>query len=112
MNGRRVVLFYDPDGLSPVDASAMAHSRAIGSVGVFYAGINSAPAHFQHSTRGVEDLETKSSWNITGRALDGKLKGAALKSVEHGVYFAFAWLAFPPETRIAGQPAAPSQPRR
>ena len=112
VNSRRVVLFCSSDGLSPVDASAMAQSRSIGSVGVFYAEINSAPARFQHSARGVEDLETRSAWSITGRALDGKLKGTALKSVEHGVYFAFAWLAFQPETRIAGAPAAPSQRRR
>ena len=46
------------------------------------------------------DAETGSTWNVLGRAVEGPLAGAQLKPVVHGDYFAFAWLAFRPDTLI------------
>jgi hypothetical protein len=46
------------------------------------------------------DTATGSRWNLFGEALDGPLKGRRLESVGKGVHFAFAWLAFRPESEI------------
>ena len=49
------------------------------------------------------DLETRSTWNILGKAVAGPLAGYQLPAVVHGDHFAFAWLVFKPQTQIYGQ---------
>jgi hypothetical protein len=39
---------------------------------------------------------------VLGIATEGRLAGKRLTPVEHGVYFAFAWLVFHPETYVVG----------
>jgi hypothetical protein len=107
VNGQPIVLFYSSQGLSPVDATAMAQSRAVGSIGVFSAGNGSARLRFRRVKDRIEDRETRSGWNITGVAFDGEKKGTRLQPLEHGVYFAFAWLAFQPDTIVSGESALP-----
>ena len=52
-------------------------------------------------TKGVfKDKKTNSCWDITGYCYDGKLKGKQLKIEPHSNHFAFAWLAFYPDTII------------
>ena len=46
------------------------------------------------------DRETGSTWNLFGAATDGPLAGSALESIDSGVHFAFAWLAFNPDSEI------------
>jgi hypothetical protein len=46
------------------------------------------------------DKEMKSTWDITGKSIDGKLKGKELRRLIHGNHFAFAWFAFEPECEI------------
>lgn len=103
LNGERLVIFYSPDGASPVDNRDMARSRAVGSVGVFRVVADGARLKFQQRNGEIEDRETGSRWSVSGVAIDGPKQGERLQPVEHGVYFAFAWLAFKPETRIVGE---------
>ena len=49
------------------------------------------------------DVETASQWNMFGTAVSGPLKGQQLSRVDSGVHFAFAWLAFNPDSKIYGQ---------
>jgi hypothetical protein len=46
------------------------------------------------------DNETNSTWDITGRCIDGALADRQLLIEPHGIHFAFAWLAFHPDTKI------------
>ena len=46
------------------------------------------------------DRETGSRWNVLGRAVAGPLKGKQLEGVPHAQHFAFAWLAFRPQSLI------------
>ena len=46
------------------------------------------------------DKKTKSSWDLTGLCIDGKLKGKQLKIEPYSIHFAFAWLAFNPDSEI------------
>ncbi|MBK9166450.1 MAG: DUF3179 domain-containing protein [Bryobacterales bacterium] len=103
IDGRFVVVFYSPEGLSALDAQAMEKSRAAGSVGVFVAEADGRRMRFRRNGDRIEDKETGSEWSVTGMAREGALQGARLAPVEHGVYFAFAWLAFEPRTVIVGE---------
>lgn len=111
VGGRPIALFYSSEGLSPVDAPAMAQSRPVGAVGVFSADGPSGGYHFRRVKDRIEDRETGSMWNITGTAVDGTLKGTRLKPIEHGVYFVFAWLAFKPDTLIVGDNPDSTEPQ-
>ena len=50
-----------------------------------------------------QDEQSKSKWDITGKCIKGKMKGKQLMIEPHSNHFAFAWLAFYPETVIYGQ---------
>ena len=59
------------------------------------------------------DLETRSTWNAYGLALEGPMKGTQLTPVVPISQFWFAWSQFRPGTRVftaAGAPAT-STPR-
>lgn len=107
VNGRQVVFFYSPDGLSPVDATNMQQSRSVGSIGVFSVETGAGKIRFRKAGGQIEDRETSSVWSVSGIAVAGKRKGTALRPIEHGVYFAFAWLAFKPDTLVVGDPPVP-----
>jgi len=57
---------------------------------------------FREKKGNFEDKQTGSTWNLLGRAVDGPMKGKKLKPLQHGVYYAFAWLAFRPDTDVVG----------
>jgi hypothetical protein len=48
----------------------------------------------------ITDVETGSTWSVTGIATAGLLAGTQLEPVPHGNHFWFAWVAFSPETTI------------
>ena len=52
------------------------------------------------SDTGVSDVETGSSWNLVGMAIDGELEGTQLEAVIHANHFWFSWAVFKPETQI------------
>ena len=52
----------------------------------------------------LKDTATNSTWNELGVAVTGPLKGQRLKPVDSGIHFAFAWLAFNPDTAIYQHP--------
>lgn len=107
VDGRHIVLFYSPEGLSPVDAAKMADSREAGTIGVFLAERDSKRLRFRRNKDQIEDRDTGSVWTITGAAASGPQAGAQLEPVEHGVYFTFAWMAFEPDTLIVGGVSSP-----
>ena len=55
---------------------------------------------FRYEDGGIVDRTTGSRWNALGIATDGPKKGEKLAGLDAGVHFAFAWLAFDPETEI------------
>jgi hypothetical protein len=100
VGGESIVIFHSRSGLSPVDHSDMSRSREAGSVGVFRTEVGDRSLSFRKEKEWIEDRETGSRWSLTGVAQEGELEGKRLEPVEHGVYFAFAWLAFQPDTHI------------
>ncbi len=101
--GRPVVAMWQPGVVSPLDANDIDESTEIGATGVFSAIVDGEPLTFTRDggeDAPITDLETSSTWDVTGRAIDGPLTGTTLDPTGHGDHFWFAWAAFVPHTSI------------
>jgi len=101
--GEPVVVFWAPGTASALGASQIDQAEDVGATGVFSSVVDGQALTF--SREGGEDgvitdAETGSTWDITGRAIDGPMTGTALEPIAHGDHFWFAWAAFTPDTRI------------
>ena len=95
-----VVIFHGEGAVSALDESTIADSKEVGSTGVFKPVVDNKILTFKYLDGYFFDNETGSKWDVTGKAVDGELRGKKLARIKHGDYFAFAWLAFRPETKI------------
>lgn len=102
-NGKNVVLFYQPGVVSVLDKKEISESKDIGTVTVFNSLLDGKVLIFKKVDNKFIEANTNSVWDITGRCVEGKLKGKQLEIEPHGNHFAFAWLAFHPETIIYGE---------
>ena len=100
LNGKPIVVLYSNDTASALDASRIAEARDAGATGVFVPQAEGRTLTLSAAGDQFVDAETGSTWNVLGRAIDGPLAGAQLEPLVHGDYFAFAWLAFKPDTLI------------
>jgi hypothetical protein len=101
VGGVRAVVLFDPRVLSPLDASAIADSRSVGSAAAFDRRLGSRTLEFRAAGTGMmSDVETGSRWDITGRAITGPLRGAQLRRLRDLNAFWFAVAAFVPHARI------------
>ena len=98
--GEEIVLLYEPDLTSALDAESLAESKAVGSTGAFRPEVDGDRLTFEWNGEAFTDRETGSTWSILGKALDGPLAGRKLEPVEHVDTFWFAWSAFQPETTV------------
>lgn len=97
---KHVVVFHGEGAVSALDESTIADSKEVGSTGVFDPIVNGNILTFKYDDGFFIDKETGTKWNITGDAIMGELKGTKLKRIKHGDYFAFAWFAFNPNTKV------------
>ena len=99
--GRPLVVFHAPGAVSALDARQIQASKEVGSTGVFDRRVEGRTLQFRYLDEGrFEDTSTGSVWTVTGRAVDGPLKGTQLPRIPHGDYFAFAWMAFRPDAAL------------
>jgi hypothetical protein len=95
------VVFHAPGAVSALDAAQIEKSKETGSTGVFDRRAEGRTLTFRYAKDGrFRDEETGSTWTVTGKAVDGPLAGTQLDRVQHGDYFAFAWLAFRPDAAL------------
>ncbi len=102
-DGRPVVVLWAPGTASALDAGAIDDGADVGATGVFLAELDGEPVTFRREggeEAPITDVETGSTWSVTGVATAGPLAGARLEPVPHGNHFWFAWAAFSPETTI------------
>jgi hypothetical protein len=104
VDGVAVAIFHGPGAVSALDRYRISTSRRVGSTGVFVRKAKGRMLTFREDSGEFVDEQTGSIWDITGRATAGQLKGTQLKPIVHGDYFAFAWLAFEPDTEIYRSP--------
>jgi len=89
---------------SALNAARIADSRQTGSTGVFDRRLGDETLTFKFRDNQIRDDQTNSTWSITGRCIEGRLKDKQLPPIPHGDFFAFTWLTFRPETQIYNQP--------
>ncbi len=103
LEGRPVVVLWAAGAVSALDQEYIDESTDVGATGVFSAVVDDRALTFRRpgdEDVPITDLETGSTWDITGRASDGPLAGTTLTPVSHGDHFWFAWAAFVPHTSI------------
>ncbi|MBT5772809.1 MAG: DUF3179 domain-containing protein, partial [Dehalococcoidia bacterium] len=98
--GQRVVAFWQPGASSPLDEAFIIAGRNVGAAGAFIPVADGQTLSFEARDGAIVDLQTGSTWNVLGKALDGPLAGTALEPVISANHFWFAWAVFEPETRV------------
>jgi hypothetical protein len=96
-----VVVIYGRGVASAIDADSTERSKDVGTAGVFDRRVGARRLSFVSRRGAVVDRETGSEWDVTGRAVSGRLRGTRLRPLRHDQPFWFALAAFAPETRIA-----------
>ncbi len=98
--GVPVAVFSRDGTLSALDAAEIAKARLVVSATAWSRRLDDRVLEFRFSDGGIVDRDTGSRWSLLGRAVSGPLSGRQLDTVAGGVHFAFAWLAFHPESEI------------
>jgi Protein of unknown function (DUF3179) len=109
-----LVLIFAPGTRSALDRNVLADSREVGTAVVYDRRVQGrtltfqrggAPAGAESDSVGfVSDRETGTRWSLLGEAVQGPLRGEHLTPVPHSSPFAFAWLAFRPESTVYRAP--------
>jgi hypothetical protein len=95
-----LVIFFKSGLLSVLDKEQIKSSRSIPAATVYSRKLGSEILEFRQTNKHIVDIQTGSHWNMLGHAIAGPLKGKRLTPLESGTHFAFAWLAFNPDTEI------------
>jgi hypothetical protein len=98
--GRPVVIFYKGGVESPFDEPSITGSRDIGTAAAFDSRLDGRRLSFERRDGAFVDRQTRSRWDIAGRAVAGALAGERLEPVRHDQQFWFALAAFVPDARI------------
>jgi hypothetical protein len=102
LGGVPVVVLFKKGVLSPLDASAIEDSRDVGTAAAFERRVDDRRLEFEpRAGGGFTDRQTGSSWDITGRAVGGRLRGERLAPLRQDQQFWFALAAFVPGARVA-----------
>jgi hypothetical protein len=81
VGGLPAVVIFEPNVTSPLDARSTRDSRAVGTAAAFDRRLDGRTLSFTAATTGiVTDVQTGSCWDLTGRAISGRLRGAQLLS--------------------------------
>jgi hypothetical protein len=95
------VVLFDPRVLSPLDQVRIAGSRQVGTATAFDRRVAGRMLDFRPAGPGLmTDAQTSSTWDITGRAVSGSLRGAQLRRLPDLNAFWFAVAAFLPDAHL------------
>ena len=100
VGGVPIVVFYEKTTGTALGRRKISRGKAIGAGAVFDRRVGGQTLSFTKKHGLFVDRETGSLWNIFGVATSGPLKGKKLDRMVSGDFFAFAWMAFRPDTRI------------
>lgn len=101
--GKSIVIFHTNKMISVLDSASIKQSKIVGGIAAYFSFVDGKKLTFVDKGNGVfMDTQTKSSWNVKGKCINGKLEGKYLNMITHGNHFAFAMLAFHPNCVIYG----------
>jgi hypothetical protein len=101
LGGVPYVVFAKSGMNSPLDSASIREGRPISAAAAFDRRVAGRILEFSFEGGRIVDRSTGSAWNILGEATSGTLKGQRLATMpESGVHFAFAWLAFNPDSEV------------
>jgi hypothetical protein len=99
--GVAVVVVYRPRVTGIGDSSDLARAPAVGAAAVYAARAAGRTLHFVRAGPSMmRDVQTGSSWDLTGRAVAGPLAGTRLRPLRFLNTYWFAWVAFHPTTAV------------
>jgi len=99
-NDSPTVIIATSSAQSALDKSTISDSRKIPAAAAYSAMLDDKTLKFEWLDGKLMDKDSGSVWNVFGQAISGPLTGRALAQIDAGVHFAFAWLAFEPESVI------------
>ncbi len=105
INGVPVAVFWGAaDTADPLDSGLVANGQGIGTGIAFDRRVGDRVLTFDaNGDDTFEDVETGTTWNLLGVAVDGELIGAELDAVTHLNEFWFAWAAFNEGSPVYGE---------
>ena len=95
-----IVIFWLAGQVSALDQADTSKGRQVGSVAVFSPLLDGRQLTMEAVGAGFTDLETGSTWDMTGRATSGPLTGSRLERIPHLDTFWFAWATYQPDTDL------------
>ena len=101
VGGAPIIVLFRRGVASALDADAIRDSRDVGTAGAFDARLGGRVLSFAAVPGGrFTDRQSGSTWDITGRAIEGPLRGSRLRPLRHDAQFWFALAAFVPRARL------------
>jgi Protein of unknown function (DUF3179) len=101
IKGVPVVVAFKRGVSSALDEVDISAGRDVGTSGTFVRRIGDMTLEFEPARNGrFRDRQTRSVWDISGRALSGQLEGRELRPVRHDSQFWFAIAAFFPKVEV------------
>jgi hypothetical protein len=100
LGGLPYVVFAKDAMASPLDSERIERGRSIPAATAFDRRQEGRVLEFELRGGRYIDRQTRSEWNLLGEAVSGPLEGKRLAAIQSGVHFAFAWLAFNPDSEI------------
>ena len=95
-----VAVFSRANTASVLDTAEIADGRTVPAANAFDRRIDGKMLDFSLREGRIVDTATGSTWNMLGESTAGPLRGKVLEPLTGGVHFAFAWLAFLPDSEI------------
>ncbi|NIR30567.1 MAG: DUF3179 domain-containing protein [Gammaproteobacteria bacterium] len=103
VGGVPVVVMSRRGTLSVLDDGNIRKSRTVPSATAYERRLDGRVLTFERRDGSIVDRDTGSEWDLFGNAVAGPLKGRRLTPTQSGLHFAFAWLAFNPDSEIYGR---------
>jgi len=103
VDGEPIVVFWAPGTRSALGDSSINDSEDVGTTGVYSPIVEGRELTFVRDgdrSAPITDVETGSTWSISGVATDGELAGTQLERIVSADHLWFSWAAFNPDTRI------------
>ena len=97
-----ILVISKPGMASSMDKRLIHESKNILAAAAYSRVVDDVALDFEITQGVIKDTQTGSTWNMFGVAEQGELAGTRLQKIDKGVYFAFVWLDFYPESVIFG----------